>query len=159
MPPRPWRYLTGVLALAAVYFAAAKLGLALAFVAEQVTVVWPPSGIALAALLLGGYRLWPGVAVGAFLANATAHEPPLVAAGIAAGNTLEAVLGAWLLRRLVGFGTSLERVKDVLALATLAAGASTTVSATVGVTSLCLGGLQPWAAFDSLWWTWWLGDA
>src|SRR4051812_31868185 len=94
MPPRPWTYLAGVLALAAAYFAAAQLGFTLAFVAEQVTVVWPPSGIALAALLAGGFRLWPAVALGAFLANATAHEPLAVAAGIAAGNTLEAVLGA-----------------------------------------------------------------
>src|SRR5437763_10551590 len=102
MTARPLPYLAGVFGLAAIYFGAAKLGLSLAFEAEQVTVVWPPSGIALATLLLFGYRLWPGVALGAFLANVTAHEPPLVACGIAAGNTLEAVLGAWLLRHLVG---------------------------------------------------------
>src|ERR1700682_4453104 len=100
MTSRPLHYLAGVLALAAVYLGAAKLGLSLAFVAEQVTVVWPPSGLALAALLLFGYRLWPGIALGALLANATAHEPLPVACGIAVGNTLEAVLGAWLLQRL-----------------------------------------------------------
>src|SRR5689334_19020537 len=99
MTTRPLSYLAGVLALAAIYFGAAKLGFLLAFVAEQVTVVWAPTGISLAALLVFGYRLWPGVALGAFLANITAHEPPAVACGIAVGNTLEAVLGVWLLHR------------------------------------------------------------
>src|SRR5262249_31145607 len=86
-----------VVLLAAVYFAAAKLGLSLAFAAEQVSAVWPPTGIALAAVLLFGYRVWPGITLGAFLANATAHEPLATAGGIALGNTLEALAGAWLL--------------------------------------------------------------
>src|SRR4051812_18603049 len=111
MPLRSFASLAGILALAAVYFGAAKLGLALAYVAEQVTVVWPPTGMALAAVLLFGYRVWPGIALGAFLANATTHEPPLVAVGIAAGNTLEALAGAWLLNRVVGFRVSLGRLK------------------------------------------------
>src|SRR5690349_14349225 len=89
-----------VLAVAAVYFAAAKLGLRLAFAAEQVSAVWPPTGIALAAALLLDRHAWPGIFLGAFLANATANEPPLVAAALGAGNTLEAIAGAWLLRRL-----------------------------------------------------------
>src|SRR5262249_23092778 len=107
--------------LAAVYFGAAKLGLSMAFVAEQVTAVWPPTGIALAALLLFGSRAWPGITLGAFLANATANAPLATAAGIALGNTLGALLGAWLLRRLVGFDKALERVQDVLGLVVLAA--------------------------------------
>jgi len=156
---RPLPYLAGVCALAAAYFATAKLGFSLAFVAEQVTIVWAPTGISLAALLLFGYRYWPGIAIGAFLANATANEPLAVAGGIALGNTLEAVVGAWLLRRVVGFQNPLERLRDVLGLVVLGAVLSTTVSATLGVTSLCLGGLQPWAAFGTLWWVWWLGDA
>jgi PAS domain S-box-containing protein len=148
-----------MLGLAAVYFGAAKLGLTMAFVAEQVTAVWPPTGIALAALLACGTRVWPGVALGAFLANATTHAPLAVAGGIAAGNTLEALAGAWLLRRFVGFDLRLERLKSVLGLVVLAAAVSTTASATVGVTSLCLGGVQPWAAYGPLWLVWWLGDA
>src|SRR5262245_42503538 len=159
MSPRPFRFLAGVLALAGVYFGAAKLGLSLAFVAEQVTVVWPPTGIALFAILLFGPRAWPGIALGAFLANATAHEPPLVAAGIAAGNTLEALTGAWLLHRVAGFDNSLGRLRDALGLVVLAAGVSTMVSATLGVASLCLGGVHPWHTAGSLWATWWLGDA
>jgi integral membrane sensor domain MASE1 len=162
MSIRALRYLAGVLVLAAIYLGAAKLGFTLDSAdsaAEQVTVVWPPTGISLACLLVFGFRLWPGVALGAFLANATSHEPMLVACGIAVGNTLEAVLGAWLLRRVVGFRNPLERLKDVLGLVVLAAGVSTTVSATIGAACLCLGGLQPDSAFGTLWWTWWLGDA
>ncbi|TMA63163.1 MAG: PAS domain S-box protein, partial [Deltaproteobacteria bacterium] len=157
-----WRQLLApaavVVCTAAIYFVAATLGLRLAFVAEQVTLVWPPTGISLAALLVFGSRAWPGIALGAFLANATHHEPLGTACGIAAGNTLEAVAGAWLLRR-VGFDRRLERLKDVLALVVLAALGSTLVSATVGVTSLCVGGVQPWDAFASIWWVWWIGDA
>jgi PAS domain S-box-containing protein len=145
--------------LAAVYFGAAKVGLTMAFVAEQVTAVWPPAGIALAALLLFGYRLWPGITLGAFLANATANAPLATAAGIALGNTLEALAGAWLLRRLVQFDPALGRVRDVLGLVVLAAGVSTMVSATIGATSLCLGGVRPWTAYPTMWGVWWLGDA
>jgi PAS domain S-box-containing protein len=151
--------LLGVLALAAVYFGAAKLGLSMAFLAEQVTLVWPPTGIALAAVLVFGPRCWPGIALGAFLANATANEPIPVACGIAAGNTLEALLGAWLLRRLVEFRPSLERLRDALGLVVLAGAVSTTVSATIGVLSLCVGGVQAWSDFAPLWAVWWLGDA
>src|SRR5919206_1717462 len=85
------RYVVQVGALAAVYFAAAKAGLLLATVGTQVTLVWPPTGLALAALLLGGPRLWPGVALGATLVNASTGVPVATACGMGAGNTLEAV--------------------------------------------------------------------
>lgn len=144
--------------VAVVYFAAALLGLSLAFVAEQVTAVWPPTGIALAAVVLLGPGIWPGIAFGALFANLHADAPPAVAAGIAVGNTLEALVGGWLLRR-AGFQPSLERIVDVAALALLAAAGSTVVSATIGTTSLCAGGLQPWSQFPALWSVWWIGDA
>ena len=153
------RPVIAVPAMAVVYFFAARLGLAMAFTAEQVTLVWPPTGIALAAVLVFGTRVWPGIWLGAFVANALAHEPLAVAGGIATGNTLEALLAAWMLRRFAGVGASLERPSHVLGLVGLAAVGSTTVSATIGVTSLCVGAVQPWAAFGSLWSTWWLGDA
>jgi PAS domain S-box-containing protein len=149
-----------VAAVAAAYFAAAKLGLSMAFVAEQVSAVWPPAGIALAAVLLLGPRMWPGILLGAFAANAMVAEPSLVALGIAVGNTLEALAGAWLLRRFVRpFGLGLGRLRGVVALVCLAAGLAPTIAATIGVTTLCLGGVQPWAQFSSLWPVWWLGDA
>src|SRR5262245_13894618 len=93
MRSRYFSYAAMLLALAAAYFASAKIGLGLAFVAEQVSPVWPPTGIALAAILIFGYRAWPGIAVGAFFANFTAHEPIGTALGITLGNTLEALVG------------------------------------------------------------------
>ncbi len=140
------------------YFITSKIGLSLAFGVEQVTAVWPPTGIALAAILLLGYRVWPAIAVGAFLANITANEPFGTALGITVGNTLEALTGAWLLRRFI-FDSSLSRLKDVLLLVFFAAFASTAISATLGVFSLCLGNLQPWENFLQLWLLWWVGDA
>src|SRR2546426_3781049 len=107
--------LRDTLAIAAIYFAAAKLGLTMAFTAAQVSPVWPPTGIALTAMLMRGRRVWPGIALGAFLANVTAREPVLTAAGIAAGNTLEALVGAWLLRRASVY-TALRRVQGGLPL-------------------------------------------
>src|SRR5437868_14366326 len=117
----PVRRLLAALAVAAAYYGAAKFGLALAYENSSVTAVWPPTGIALAALLLGGYRLWPGVALGAFLANAWTDVPLLTALGITAGNTVEALAGTYLLRRVADFRPELERVRDVVALAGLAA--------------------------------------
>jgi len=145
--------------LAVVYFASAKLGLSLAPLHKNVSLVWPPTGIALAAVLLLGYRAWPGIALGAFLINASTGVGLAVAAGIAVGNTLEALAGVYLLRRLTGFRESLERLQDVLGFVALGAVVSTMVSATVGVASLCLGGAAPWSFYGDLWWQWWLGDA
>jgi two-component system, LuxR family, sensor kinase FixL len=147
------------IALAAVYFIAAKFGLSLAVVAAQVSPVWPPSGIALAALLLLGRNVWPGVFLGAFLANITANEPFPVALAIASGNTLEAVAGSWLILKYVGEGNYLSRMRDVAGLIFFSAFLSTMISATIGATSLCLGGVQSWDSYSALWTTWWLGDA
>jgi integral membrane sensor domain MASE1 len=147
------------LALAAVYIAAAKLGLTMAFVAAQVSPVWPPTGIAIAAVLLLGYRVWPGIWLGALVANVGAHEPLGTAVGIAVGNTLEPLVAAWLLHRALDFQAALNRLRDVLGFVGLAALAATTVSATMGVTSLCLGRVQSWSHYPQLWWIWWLGDA
>jgi len=155
----PKQYLGLGLTTAAAYVASAKLGLTLAFVAEQVTVVWPPTGIALAAVLLLGYRIWPFIALGAFIANITTNTPLLTSIGIATGNTLEALIGALLLQRLVGFNLSLHRFRDIFGLILCGAMLSTIVSATVGTLSLCLTGVQPWQNFNTLWSVWFLGDA
>ncbi len=146
-----------VLAVGALYVATAKLGLALASRAAQVTAFWPPTGFALFAVLRFGRWAIPGIALGAFVANATAGEPLWVAAGVAIGNTLEAVLGAAILRRL-DFDGRVGRVRDVLALVG-AVLVSPLVAATLGATCLVLGGVQPASAFPGLWWIWWLGDA
>jgi PAS domain S-box-containing protein len=144
--------------LATVYVAAAKAAFALAFVHTSIAPVWPPSGIALAAVLLFGPRAVPGVLLGAFLFNASTPVPLWVSAAIAVGNTMEAVTGAWLLRR-VGFRRPIDRVRDVLALAGLGALASTAISAGVGVGSLWLAGIVADAEVWAAWAIWWLGDA
>jgi PAS domain S-box-containing protein len=144
--------------LGAIYVGAAKVGLSLDAVSGFAAAVWPPTGIALVALTLCGYRLWPGITVGAFLVNASAGAPVPVAFGMAVGNTLEAVVGTYLLQHVIGFQPALARLRDVLGLVILAAGLSTLVSATLGVTSGWLGGIIPAASYGQAWWTWWLGD-
>jgi integral membrane sensor domain MASE1 len=106
------RYLVTVAVIAVSYVAAARLGLSFAYSTQQVTPVWPPSGISFVVLLVLGYRYWPGVLLGAFIANLTVAEPALVAAGIAVGNTLEAVAGAYILRRLANFKNVLRTPRD-----------------------------------------------
>jgi signal transduction histidine kinase len=144
-----------LLAVAALYFAAARAALTLALVNKQITAVWPPTGIALAALVLGGYRLWPGIALGAFLVNVHAGTAA-AACGIAAGNALEALTGALVLRRFFAFDPSLRRLSDVFGLL-VAALVSSMVSATIGTASLGLGGMGR-VGHRSPWFVWWLGD-
>jgi integral membrane sensor domain MASE1 len=144
--------------LCGIYVSAAKLGLSLDAVSGFATAVWPPTGIALVALTLFGNHFWPGIALGAFLVNASAGATIPVASGMALGNTLEAVVGARLLQHVVGFRPALARLRDVFGLVVLAAGLSTLVSATLGVTSGWLGGVIPAATAGQAWWTWWLGD-
>ncbi len=163
LPALSRREIAGLLAriagLAVIYIITGLLGLKFAAVAGFATLVWPPSGISLAALLLLGYRVWPGIAIGAFIVNSWQGAPILVALGIAVGNTLEALLGAFALRRIPGFRESLDRVTDVIGLVVFAAGLSSLLSATVGTFSLVLGGLVPMAQFGVTWGAWWLGDA
>src|SRR5690349_8008836 len=113
-----------VIGLAVVYIASARLGLSMAFVASQVTAVWPPTGIALAAVVLLGRGVVPAIFVGALIANLWTGAPLAVSAGIATGNTLEALSAGWILRR-VGFSPSLASLRDVLWLVTVGALAST----------------------------------
>jgi PAS domain S-box-containing protein len=150
--------LIGLAALLIVYVVAGKLGLRLAFVHASATAVWPPTGIALAAILLYGYRLWPAIFLGAFLVNVTTAGSIGSSFGIAVGNTLEALLGVWLVRRWANDRDVFTRPSGIFAFATLAGLVSTMVSATVGVTSLTLTGLAAWERAGAIWLTWWLGD-
>ena len=154
-----WPYLVRITVLAGLYFAAGELGLALAFENASVSPVWPPTGLSLAALLILGIRFWPGITIGAFLVNVSTPLPFLTACGIAAGNTLEAVIGVWLITRVPGFRSSLDRLRDVLSLVFLGAILSTMVSASIGVLTLCLDNPELWSAAGRLWWRWWIGDA
>ena len=152
------RYAARVAVVSAAYVGTAKLGLALAYEQSSITAVWAPTGIALAALIIWGYRLWPAVALGAFLANLWTGVPLVTVVGITTGNTLEALVGAYLLLRVAGFQPSLARVRDVLALLVYGAVVSTTVSATIGVASLWLGDATATSDLASDWRLWWLGD-
>jgi serine phosphatase RsbU (regulator of sigma subunit)/integral membrane sensor domain MASE1/anti-sigma regulatory factor (Ser/Thr protein kinase) len=151
-------YAAKLAAIAGAYYGSAKLGLSLAFETGSVTAVWPPTGIALAAVVVWGYRVWPGVVLGAFLANAWTGVPIYTVLGITIGNTLEALVGAYLLQQVASFRPSLERVRDVIALVVLAGAVSTTISATLGVTSLLVANEIAGGDFASVWRTWWLGD-
>src|SRR4029077_4435652 len=148
-----------LVAIAAAYFVAGRLGLRLAVVNPSATAVWPPTGIALAALLLAGYDVWPAIMVGAFLVNLTTTGAVPSAVAIAAGNTLEGLLGAYLVNRFARGRRVGERARDVFTLALLAGMVSTAVGATAGVIAISLDGLARWSDFGSIWPTWWLGDA
>jgi signal transduction histidine kinase len=147
------------LLLAAVYFAASQLGLSMAEVHTSVSPVWPPTGIAIAALLMGGAGLWPGVFVGALVANLLTDVAPHAAAGIAVGNTLEALTAVFLVRRFIDGRDLLGSARNVIRFVLLAGFASTAVSATVGTLVLCASGEVGWDRLFPLWLTWWLGDA
>jgi len=148
-----------LVALAAAYFVAGRLGLRFAVVSPNATVVWPPTGIALAALLLAGYDVWPAIMVGAFLVHLSTTGSVPSAVAIAAGNTLEGLLGAYLVNRFARGRRVLERARDIFTFAILAGIVSTAVSATAGVLAISLDGLARWSDFGSIWLTWWLGDA
>jgi len=127
-------------------------------VGGSVTLLWPPTGISLFALLFYGNRLWPGVLLGSLLANASTGVPPVSFIGMAAGSTFEALIGTWLLRRIPGFDLSLGSIRDILALIFLGAGLSTMVSALFGAGSLALGGVIGWERFVHTATLWWQGD-
>jgi integral membrane sensor domain MASE1 len=153
------RRVVPIVLLAAVYFVTGKLGLQLAFVHPSATAVWPPTGIALAAFLLLGYRVWPGIFLGAFSVNITTAGTWATSLGIATGNTLEGLGGAYLINRFAGGLRVFDRPETIFRFVVLAGVVSTAVSATIGVTSLSLGGHADWTNYGYLWWTWWLGDA
>jgi signal transduction histidine kinase len=153
------RYPLILAALFGLYVVAGKLGLSLAFVHASASPVWPPTGVALAALLTVGYRVWPAIFAGAFIVNATTMGSVATSLAIATGNTLEGLLGAYLVNRYANGARAFDHSQDVFKFAGFAALLSTIVSATIGVGSLALGGYAAWADADEIFFTWWLGDA
>jgi signal transduction histidine kinase len=150
--------------LAGVYLVVGKLGLQLAHVHASVSPVWPATGVALAALLLWGIELWPAIFLGALLVNLTVAQDAsmgiriLQALGIACGNTLEAVAGAWLVRRFANGSKAFLRATDVFKYMFLAGSLATAISATVGTLTLMSCGLLDKQVFGDAWLTWWMGD-
>lgn len=147
------------LGVAVAYFLAARFGLSLAFTTQQVTAVWPPTGIAVAALLLWGNRAVPAIFAGAFFANAVASEPVLTAAGIALGNTLGPLAGVASMRRIAPLGGAPSTTRHAFFFVVCCALLGMSVSASNGVCQLLLAGIIPWSAAKATWWTWWVGDA
>src|SRR6266496_2512296 len=154
---RPVPYLARVVLLAAVYFSAAKLALLAAIPPGYATAVWPPSGIALAAVLLLGDRVWPGVWLGAALVNLTVQSSLAAALLMGTGNTLEALAGAALVRRYLGVPCNFERGEDVVEFVAIAA-LSSAIAASVAAAPLAL--VHSLSSQALLWngWTWWQGD-
>jgi signal transduction histidine kinase len=155
---RRFREFSSIAALAAVYFLVGTFGLTFASVNPSASAVWPPTGISLAVLVLFGRRLWPGVFIGAFAVNILKQKSIWTALAIAAGNSLEALAGAFLLATFARGAKAFETAGGVFRFLLLSALGSTIISATIGVTCLCLGGFAHWAEFRPVWLTWWLGD-
>lgn len=148
-------YILNILILALIYFVAAKIGLRIN--AGFATFVWLPIGIALAALFLYGYRLWPGIAIGSFMASFIIGGSWEVALGISAGNTLEALAGVYILRRYMKLDYAFERLRDAMGFL-LVALSMPVIGATVGVSTLWLAGIVIPPAITPTWVIWWLGD-
>ena len=154
------------LGVALAYFATARLGLELAMPGGHVTPVWPPSGIALAVVLLCGRRVWPGIWLGSFAANlwdfygsrGSLATEIVASLAIACGAAVTATLGGRVVRHFADDRHSLERVGDVFALLALGGAASCVISATLGLATLAAGGFTQAADFAAVWQTWWLGD-
>lgn len=159
---------TAVAVIAAVYYSTAELGRFLASTPENVTPVWPPDGFALAAMLLLGYRVWPGIWIGSFLANiwafldktnaASVAISIAIASSIAAGTTLSAILSSFLLHKFVGRGHLFERPQNVFKFVVMGGMGGPIVSATVGITTLCVRGMVPAEDWGMNWLTWWMSN-
>ncbi|HTC21098.1 MAG TPA: PAS domain S-box protein [bacterium] len=152
------RDLPVLIALGGLYFLAGKWGLTLASVQANATAVWPPTGIALAAFLLLGNRVWPAVFWGAFFVNLTTSGTVATSAGIALGNTLEALAGCAMVNRFADGKSALQNSRNIPAFVAAGGLLAPLVSATVGVGTLTLGGLVHGDKLKAVWLTWWLGD-
>ncbi len=150
-------YFVKVIVFAVLYHLAARVGLLMAYVQANTSPVWPPTGIAFAVLILAGIRYWPGITLGVFFGSLITDTPVTVAFGMAFGNTLEAVIGVMLLQRLLSFHASLDRLSDVIGLVIIAF-IVTTISATVGASTLVFTAMASNSEFFRLWVIWWIGD-
>jgi PAS domain S-box-containing protein len=151
-------YPVKILLLAAIYFLLGRVGFLFAVVHANVSLVWPSTGVALVALLLYGYELWPGIALGAFLVNLTNGVSIPAAALIAAGSVVESAAGVYLLRRFTRFQGSFTRAQDVLSFVLFGGAIATSLSAFIGTAALCLEGAVAWSEYGSIWLVWWIGN-
>lgn len=150
-------YCSRILLLAILYHFAAELGLLTAHLQANTSPVWPPTGIAIAALLIFGPRYWPGITLGVLLAWVFKNNPLNISIGLAIGNTLEAVVAVYAIRRFVNFRNTLDRIQDVIGFTVFVA-LATTISATIGVITLLVTGADIINVVWTVWFTWWIGD-
>ncbi len=153
-----WRQAASLLVVGSIYFALAKLGLALASINPSASPIWPPTGFALAATLLAGYRVWPAILVAAFAANVTTAGSIATSLAIAVGNSIEALVTAYAINRWAGGSAAFDAPVGVTRFAAFSFVTGPPISATIGIGSLTMAGYADWDAFGSLWVTWWLGD-
>ncbi len=153
-----WRFAVQLPCVALTYYAVGKLGLDLATINPSATPVWPATGIALASFLLFGYRVWPAIFIAALAVNATTAGTLSTSLAIASGNTLEGLVGAWLINRRSDGVRTFDTPVGIFRFAVLCLAAATPVSATIGVTTLGVAGFAAWADYLPIWLTWWLGD-
>jgi len=163
-----FHYVVPVLILAAAYGIAGRLGLLLAIPPGYATVLWLPSGLALAGVLMGGTWVWPGIWLGSFMVNigiafdatnaATLLTSAAIPTSIGVGAVVQALVGASLVHRCVGFPNTLTGARKIATLLMLGGPVSCMISATIGVTALAIGGLIPWGVYPIHWTTWWVGD-
>jgi len=166
---RSYAWLLQIVGVAAAYFVTGKLGTFLAIPPGYATAIWPPSGIALAGILIYGYRAWPGILLGSFLVNFSATlingfpsetlTSVVATLAIGGGASLQAVVGAYLVRRFAGFPNSLTREKEVFLFLLFGGLLSALVNSTIAVSTLVATGRIPAANFPANWGTWWMGDA
>jgi PAS domain S-box-containing protein len=151
---------TRVIILIALYVVGGLIGKKTAFLSGSAALVWPPAGIALAAILLFGYRFWPGVALGAVLFSFTNGTPfGFFTLGTAVGNTMGAITCAYLLKKFISFDNAMERTRDVTGYIGLACFLGTTVNAMFNVVGLAYSGAVAWDNLFSTTLTWWVPNA
>ena len=151
-------YIAGLIGIGLTYFVLAKIGLALALIHPSASPIWPPTGFALAAIVLWGYRAWPAIFLGAMIANASTTGSIGPAISIATGNSLEALVGAAVINVWSNGRDTFSTPNTVAKFAVICVMLATPISATVGITTLVIAGYAEWANFANIWLTWWLGD-
>src|SRR5262245_12351624 len=155
---RGLNYIAGLIGIGLTYFVLAKIGLALALIHPSASPIWPPTGFALAAIVLWGYRAWPAIFLAAMMANATTNGSMSTAISIATGNSLEALVGAAVINVWSNGRDTFSTPNTVAKFAVICVVLATPISATVGITTLVIAGYAEWANFANIWLTWWVGD-
>jgi PAS domain S-box-containing protein len=159
-PRKIGKYLALITIVLVSYFLAGKLGQATTAIRSgNIGPVWPAFGVALAAVLLFGYRIWPGIFIGVFLVDFLSPVPVVAALGQASGATLAAIAGAYFLRRVASFESSFSRLRDALGMIVLGAFGSALITATIGVSVLYATHVEGYQGLGPAWLIYWLGDA